>query len=68
MENLVGRQFGKWTVIRHIKGCHYLCRCECGTERDIASNHLLKGNTTSCGCRRKTIMPGMKIDRVTVIR
>lgn len=68
MENLVGRQFGKWTVISHIKGCHYLCKCECGTERDIASNHLLKGNTTSCGCGRKTIIPGMKIDRVTIIR
>lgn len=68
MENLVGRQFGKWTVISHIKGCHYLCKCECGTERDIAYNHLLKGNTTSCGCGRKTIIPGMKIDRVTVIR
>jgi len=28
----------------------YLCRCECGTEKVIASRNLTCGGTNSCGC------------------
>ena len=28
------------------------CRCECGTERSIDGDHLIRGRTISCGCHR----------------
>ena len=30
----------------------WLCRCECGNEREITSSQLLCGKSTSCGCKR----------------
>jgi hypothetical protein len=28
----------------------WVCRCDCGTERVVLGNSLLRGHTTSCGC------------------
>ena len=58
MENLVGRTYGKWTVLddytrgkdRHIK---WLCRCECGNESYVSSTKLRNGESLCCGCDRK---------------
>lgn len=61
--DLTGKKFGKLTAIKRVenkKGSHltrWLCRCDCGKEKVVSSNSLMKGNTTSCGCR-KTIMGG----------
>ena len=53
---LNGQRFGKWTVIgaapRSSRESRYLCRCDCGTERDVLRKHLLSGKSTSCGCQR----------------
>lgn len=46
-------EFGKWTAVR--KGerkHHWLCRCVCGTEREIAISSLVDGRSTACGCDR----------------
>lgn len=52
---MIGRTFGRWTVIAW-GGLNYdkwLCRCECGTER-IVDRHLLnRGMSRSCGCAPK---------------
>lgn len=29
---------------------YFVCKCKCGTVKDIAKNHLLSGHTTSCCC------------------
>lgn len=56
--NLVGRTFGEWKVIRHVpsKPPHFrgqwLCRCSCGTKREIYAHSLLNGTSKSCGCTR----------------
>lgn len=34
------------------KGSNYLCKCECGTLRDIYSSNLTSGKTKSCGCKK----------------
>lgn len=34
---------------------HWLFKCECGKEKIIASNSVLKGLTTSCGCLHSEI-------------
>lgn len=51
-ENLIGKVFGKYTVIYQAesKGWkrRWLCRCECGNERIISTEHLNSGKRTGC--------------------
>jgi hypothetical protein len=51
--NRLNQKFGRWEIIgkstdRDGIEC-YLCRCECGLEREIAYKDLAEGNTLSCG-------------------
>lgn len=52
--NLIGQQFGRWTVIADAPSqnqkTYWHCRCECGTERDVAAISLKNGSSKSCGC------------------
>lgn len=52
--NLVGRRFGRLIVIRrHRDGerhTKWLCRCDCGKKKIVASDKLLNGETKSCRC------------------
>ena len=44
-------RFGKLCVIGRVAGrSMWLCRCDCGKEKAIRSDHLKSGATTSCGC------------------
>ncbi len=61
-EDLTGRRFGHYTVMRfyHYEGYqeYWICRCDCGQELAISKFRLMKGLTTSCGCgysRRYTV-------------
>ncbi len=52
---MIGRLFGRWTVIRSIpsgdaRKSRFLCRCRCGTEKVVWSTNLLRGLSKSCGC------------------
>lgn len=52
----IGTKFGKWEVLGEVsykKGLPYiLCRCDCGTEKDILIPNLTKGKSTQCSdCR-----------------
>jgi len=56
-KNLLGDRFGHWSVIadagRGPKGnALWLCRCDCGTEKAVASQGLIAGDSKSCGCGR----------------
>lgn len=52
-----GDSFGKWTVVRQVASRkwtkYYLCRCACGTEKEVAATNLVRGLTKSCGCPYK---------------
>lgn len=54
--DVTGQRFGKWTANRRSETklyknhTAYECRCDCGTERLVSVNLLLKGHTASCGC------------------
>lgn len=54
--NLIGRRFGRLTVIRYIGWRNgrppaiWLCRCECGNEKQVARNNLVNGRIKSCKC------------------
>ena len=53
--DMAGRTCGQMTVIRHLGGRKWLCRCECGTEKSADGDKLRSGHTRSCGClMRKT--------------
>lgn len=53
-QNLEGQKFGKWTVLNRRPNAGlsvmYFCRCECGTERNVRSSHLMSNRSSSCGC------------------
>lgn len=57
-------RFGRLEIIAQAErrnGQRYvLCRCDCGTEKEIAFFSLKRGLTQSCGCYRKEKGPGNK--------
>lgn len=57
LKDLIGQRFGKLVVIKKAdwvktkaSGANWLCKCDCGKEKIVASSYLLTGNTKSCGC------------------
>lgn len=50
-------RFGRLEVLRFTRKVSkssrqlVLCQCDCGTEREFRWDHLLSGNSTSCGCK-----------------
>lgn len=52
--NLVGKRFGKWTVLDRApdqrKNRYWICKCDCGTIKTVGGRHLTKGVSLSCGC------------------
>ena len=71
-ENLEGKQFNEWKVIKYVGGDHskWLCQCSCGTLREIAAYDLKNGNTRNCGHNRKNPynnLVGMKFGQLTVL-
>lgn len=58
---LPGTRFSRWIVIGETfsdkKGnSRVLCRCECGTTRDVSCNLLVKGGSLSCGCYQRQVV------------
>ena len=52
---LVGKRFGKWTVIARVENTDrgntkWLCECDCGTRKKVLGNNLVQGISKSCGC------------------
>lgn len=54
--NLINATFGRWTVVdksarRGLRGeLFWLCRCSCGSVRDVSGVVLRNKGSTSCGC------------------
>lgn len=57
--DLTGKKFDRWTVksFSHKVGkmFHWLCICECGTERAVFGGDLKRGASKSCGCLMKEL-------------
>lgn len=53
--DLVGRRFGRWTVVANAGAKKWFCICDCGTRRHVRGLSLRNGESRSCGCRRKVI-------------
>lgn len=73
---MVGQTFGKWTVLektehRNADRCiMYLCKCECGTIKEVSGVNLRRGKSKSCGCYKKASidLTNLTFDRLTVLR
>ena len=69
--NLTGRVFGMWTVIeecknnRQGKNVMWICRCECGIEKEVYGCKLNNGTSKSCG--HKESLVGKRYGKLTVI-
>lgn len=61
--DLTGKRFGRLVVIKryyHSSRIHnhasWICKCDCGNEVVVYSNHLLDNSTKSCGCYQRDRM------------
>lgn len=60
-EDLIGKRFGRLVVLnifskiskRGWKARYARCRCDCGTEKDVAIYNLISGSIISCSCQSK---------------
>lgn len=51
---LVGKRFGYLTILKQVssksRGTRWLCRCDCGNEKEVDWSNLQSGQTVSCNC------------------
>ncbi len=71
-EDLTNKKFNSWKVLylsKRVKGVIYwMCECECGTKKEIASNNLRSGKSKSCGCKNiSEDLVGKRFGRLIVI-
>lgn len=66
--NLMGKRFGKLTVISqsvpHNGRTYWLCRCDCGNEKIVCARDLTSGHTTTCGCWRNVNKSPKFVDKI----
>lgn len=56
MIDLIGKKHGRLLPIKKgLRRYHYLCRCDCGAEKEISQHCLMRGTTLSCGCLQREI-------------
>ena len=62
--NLIGKRFGKLTVIdvalKRGEKIRWLCNCKCGNASIVSTTALRSGNTRSCGCLQKEFVTNLK--------
>lgn len=51
--DLTGVKFGRWTAKEYQGQKRWLCVCDCGNTDTIATTHLRRGSSKSCGCLQK---------------
>lgn len=57
LDDLTGRTFFCWLVVSRGKNDaqgkpQWVCRCECGSEKEVRAAPLRSGASKSCGCKR----------------
>lgn len=53
IKDLTGMKFGRLVAKRYVGGGKWFCECECGGDAVVITANLTKGNSTSCGCKRR---------------
>lgn len=70
--DLVGKRFGKLTVIRRTENnasgsAQWVCRCDCGREKIATTSILNSGHQMSCGCIAKHDLTGKRFGMLIVL-
>ena len=81
VKDLTGKRFGRLVAVKATKqrkntSVVWECKCDCGNTSFVTSNHLLSGNTKSCGCLQKECvanvntnnLTGMRFGKLTVVK
>ena len=60
VEDVTGQKFNKLIFLKYIRNDKFgkaiwLCKCECGKEKELNACSIKAGLTTSCGCNREKI-------------
>lgn len=69
--SILNQRFGTWLVINtalnrnNVK--YYLCKCDCGIEREVAKGDLTRGKNKNCGCLRTKNLIGQTVGNWTVL-
>ena len=54
LEDLTGKSFGFWKVLRKsprkFSHPYWICQCSCGTVKEVTASNLRSESSTSCGC------------------
>ena len=73
-ENIIGEKFNHLTVIKPTDKRSggkivYLCKCDCGSNKDVyvTRTELISGGTISCGCARRKYSVGEEINNRKII-
>ena len=71
-ESLIGHRFGLLTVIEQAPSDangrrRWVCDCDCGGRATVTTSNLVRGHSTSCGCKRFRDLTGQRIGRLTVL-
>lgn len=61
-KEFIGKKFNRWTILDTIRKpigkqrnteAYFICRCDCGTEKEVEAKALLSSRSKSCGCYQK---------------
>ena len=66
-----GAKSNDWTLLQELIPGHkgrWLCRCRCGTEKDVSTHNLKYTMSKGCGCSRIVDLSGKQFGRLTVLR
>lgn len=67
--DLVGKKFGRWSVLEYKGKRQWLCRCDCGFEKVLDGGKLRNGYTKSCKrCARLNDLSGMQLGDWSVLK
>lgn len=69
-QDLTGQQFGFWTVLKKGKYANntqmWVCKCKCGTIKEVSVYNLISGRSISCGCFTSYNLIGKRVGMLTV--
>lgn len=70
IRDILGQTFGRWTVLslgQPSTNGHprWICRCACGTEREVRGHLLTSHASQSCGCLQRENMSARATHRMT---
>ena len=65
-QDLTGKTFGEWKVIRFKGDYKWECKCSCGNIRDVSAYDLRTNKSTNCGHKRLTDLSNQRFGKITV--